>query len=163
MSALNTPHDRGRPPRASDVPLEVERIHRARRRRGGPRTPFPLLPVIGICVGIGVAYVSETAHATQATYEMSALQAQQAQLLAQDQRVSDSLDRLESSARIAAAAQQLGMRPASRWAYVTAAQAPVAAPDVPSVMSSPDATPAPDPVQRLITALGGGTTGASQQ
>ena len=37
---------------------------RVRTRRGGPRAPLPLLPLIGLCAGIGIAYVAQTAHIT---------------------------------------------------------------------------------------------------
>lgn len=91
---------------------------RPRLRRGGPRTPLPLLPLIAAAAGIGVAYVSQSAHTTAATYAASSLAAQQQQLSAQSQQLGDELARLESSERIVAAAQRLGMRPADRWAYV---------------------------------------------
>ena len=91
---------------------------RPRLRRGGPRTPLPLLPLIAIAAGIGVAYVSQSAHATQASYQASSLAATQQQLIAQNRQLGDELARLQSSERIVAAAQRLGMRPADRWAYV---------------------------------------------
>lgn len=128
------------------LPLD-EPARRQRLRRGGPRTPLPLLPVIAIAAGIGVAYVSQSAHATEATYQVSNLSAQQQQLTSQDQQLIEELSRLESSERIVAAAQQLGMRPASQWAYVASQPA--------QVMPSPRAQTAatPDPARDLIAAL----------
>lgn len=109
---------------AASVPFTESDGRRTRGRRGGPRTPLPLLPVIAVCAGIAIAYVSQTAHATQATYETTSLAADQQTLRQQAQQLGDDLDRLESAERIVAAAQAMGMRPAARWAYV--ASAPVA-------------------------------------
>jgi hypothetical protein len=125
---------------------------RTRLRRGGPRTPLPLLPLIAVAAGIGIAYVSQTAHATQATYQAGTLAAIQQQLRGQDDQLGNELARLQSSARIVAAAQQLGMRQADRWAYIAAHPVPVL-----------PATPAPQlagtagnaAVQQLVAALSG--------
>jgi hypothetical protein len=115
--------DRASTPTAAgvdDVPFEPL-VRRLRIRRGGPRTPLPLLPVIAIAAGIGIAYVNQTAHVTTATYEATRLASQQQQLVAEDSQLSAELARLESSERIIAAAQDMGMRPAGKWAFVAAA------------------------------------------
>jgi cell division protein FtsL len=115
--------DRGSTPTAAgvdDVPFEPL-VRRLRIRRGGPRTPLPLLPVIAVAAGIGIAYVNQTAHVTTDTYQATRLAAQQQQLVAQDSQLNAELSRLESSERIIAAAQHMGMRPAARWAFVEAA------------------------------------------
>jgi len=140
---------------AAEVPIEEQRPQRHRTRRGGPRTPIPLLPIITVVAGIAIAYVAQTAHLTQATYQATSLAAQQASLRQQDARLGEELDRLRSSARIDAAAQQLGMRPPARWAYVpsTSVTATLTVPSAPA-----PATPAPgggDPVQRLVALLSG--------
>ena len=128
------------------LPLD-EPARRQRLRRGGPRTPLPLLPLIAIAAGIGVAYVSQSAHTTEATYHVSNLQAKQQQLTTQDQQLSDELSQLESSERIVAAAQKLGMRPASQWAYVASQPAQL-------MPSSPVHTvSSTDPARDLIAAL----------
>jgi hypothetical protein len=93
---------------------------RSRLRRGGPRTPLPLLPMIAIAAGVGIAYVGQIAHATKTTYQESGLAAQQQRLRSDDAQLRDELARLESSERIVVAAQGLGMRPADRWGYATA-------------------------------------------
>ena len=50
--------------------------------------PLPLLPVIAIAAGIGIAYVNQTAHVTTATYQATRLAAVQQQLVAQDGQLS---------------------------------------------------------------------------
>jgi hypothetical protein len=115
--------DRGSTPTVAgvdDVPFEPL-VRRLRIRRGGPRTPLPLLPVIAVAAGIGIAYVNQTAHVTTATYQATRLASEQQQLVTQDSQLSAELARLESSERIIAAAQDMGMRPAARWAFVAAA------------------------------------------
>jgi cell division protein FtsL len=136
-----------------ELEVAARRRRRPRTRRGGPRTPLPLLPIIGICAGIGIAYVSQTAHLTQATYQANSLAAEQRTLQAQAQQLDDQLERLRSSSRINAAAQQLGMRPPARWAYVTAATQPVSIPASPETADSGGNSA--DPVQRLVAALSG--------
>lgn len=134
--------------RFEQLPLD-EPVRRQRLRRGGPRTPLPLLPLIAVAAGIGVAYVSQSAHTTAATYEASRLAAQEQQLAAQNQQLSEELSRLESSERVVAAAQQLGMRPASQWSSV-AAQPVQVMPTAPAQETS--GSPA-DPARDLVAAL----------
>ena len=142
----NLPHRRASAEELEQLPLD-EPARRQRLRRGGPRTPLPLLPVIAIAAGIGVAYVSQSAHATEATYAVSSLASQQQQLTSQDQQLSEELSQLESSERIVAAAQKLGMRPASQWAYVASQPAQVM-PSAPAQTVS-----SADPARDLIAAL----------
>jgi hypothetical protein len=134
--------------RIEQLPLD-EPGRRQRLRRGGPRTPLPLLPVIAVAAGIGVAYVSQSAHTTEATYEASRLAAQQRQLVSRDQQLSEELARLESSERIVSAAQQLGMRPANQWASVAAQPVQV----VPQSPSQETSTSSSDPARELVGAL----------
>lgn len=124
----------------------------SRLRRGGPRTPLPLLPLIAIAAGIGLAYVNETAHTTSAGYRAAQLAAARDRLTAQDEQLEDELSRLEASERIVSAAQRFGMRPAGRWAYVVAEPVPV----VPSPPAAHEASASsPTAVQRLLAALTG--------
>jgi cell division protein FtsL len=143
-----------------DLAVQAARPRRPRTRRGGPRTPLPLLPVIGIVAGIGIAYVSQTAHLTQSTYQAADLATQQQQLKAESQQLESQLAQLSSSSRIDAAAQQLGMKPPARWAYVAAVAQPVNVPSSPAVADSSGASTG-DPVQRLVAALSG-TFGPSE-
>jgi cell division protein FtsL len=139
---------------AGDLDVAPSRRRRPRTRRGGPRTPLPLLPIIGICAGIGIAYVSQTAHLTQATYQANSLQVQQRQLQQQAQQLGDELERLRSASRIDAAAQQLGMKPPAKWAYVSAAAQPVTVPAVADAAGD-GSNESTDPVQRLVALLSG--------
>jgi hypothetical protein len=137
---------------AGDVPMDEPPQRRIRLRRGGPRTPLPLLPLIAIAAGIGIAYVNQTAHATSASYRGAQLSAQRDQLRIQDAQLQDELARLESSERIVSAAQQFGMRPAAQWSYV-ASQGVAVIPSGPSAgQASIVSSPA---VQRLLAALSG--------
>jgi hypothetical protein len=110
------------------VPFGDDAPARPRRGRGSPRTPLPLLPIIAVAAGIGVAYVAQTAHATQSTYEATSLAADQTQLRQEDQRLGDELGRLRSAERIVSAAHKMGMRPASQWSYVAGSAVAVVPP-----------------------------------
>lgn len=107
--------------------------------------------MIAALAGVGVAYVSQTAHSTQATYQAGALYAQNTQLRTQDSQLGDDLARLESGERIVAAAQALGMRPAGHWAYVDAQLKPVIANPAPQLAGQPATS---DPLQQLVAVIG---------
>ncbi|MBV8194231.1 MAG: hypothetical protein JOY80_01740 [Candidatus Dormibacteraeota bacterium] len=143
-------HRTGRARPIDDLPMDVGEP-RARLRRGGPRTPLPLVPLIAIAAGVGLGYVSQSAHTTQATYEASALASQQRQLQGQNAQLGDELARLESSERIVAAAQQLGMRPAGSWAYVASQPVQV----LPPSPAPREASSSSDALQQLVGALSG--------
>lgn len=115
-------------PSADALPLGATSSRRDRRRRGGPRTPLPLLPIIAVCAGIGLAYVSQTAQATQANYDQTSLIHQQQQLTLEDQQLGSQLAELSASARIIKSAQRLGMVTGGTWAYAVAPAAQVATP-----------------------------------
>jgi hypothetical protein len=129
-----------------DEPLQL----RPRLRRGGPRTPVPLLLVIAVAAGVGIAYVNQSAHATSATYRAAQLASQQQQMRVEDEQLHDDLARLESSERIVAAAQLYGMRPANRWAYVGPPVVVVPAPPQAQETGAHDGV-----VQRFLAALSG--------
>jgi cell division protein FtsL len=149
----STPTTRG----VDDVPFEPL-VRRFRVRRGGPRTPLPLLPVIAVAAGIGIAYVNQTAHVTTATYQATKLASEQEQLVAQNGQLSSELARLEASERIIAAAQSLGMHPAARWAKVEASPAPVIGSPASDQLTSStgDST-----LQQLVAALAGAFGGSA--
>jgi hypothetical protein len=134
------------------VPLDEAPARRTRLRRGGPRTPLPLLPLIAALAGVGIAYVSQSAHSTQATYQAASLSVQNQQLINQDSQLGDDLARLESAERIVAAAEQLGMRPAGHWSYVDAQLKPVVDLPAPLLATQPADS---DPLQQFVAAVGG--------
>ena len=133
------------------VPMDDAPPRRTRLRRGGPRTPLPLLPLIAVLAGVGLAYVSQSAHSTQATYQATSLEAQNQALRSQDQQLADDLGRLESSERIVAAAQKLGMRPAGRWSYVNVPLTPVVSVPPPLLATKPGGD---DPLQQFVAGVG---------
>jgi cell division protein FtsL len=151
--------DRASTPTAAgvdDVPFEPL-MRRLRIRRGGPRTPLPLLPVIAVAAGIGIAYVNQTAHVTTATYQATRLASQQQQLVAQDSQLNAELSRLQSSERIIAAAQEMGMRPAARWAFVAAAPHNLITSPPAEQLTGSDTSSA---LQQLVGALDGAFAGS---
>jgi hypothetical protein len=153
--------DRASTPTAAgvdDVPFEPL-VRRLRIRRGGPRTPLPLLPVIAVAAGIGIAYVNQTAHVTTATYQATKLESHQQQLVAENLQLGAELSRLESSERIIAAAQDMGMRPAAKWAFVVAAPHNVISSPPEEQLTGDDSG---TPLQQLIGALDGAFGGAGR-
>jgi len=136
-----------------DVPVEAPRGLRSRNRRGGARTPVPLLPLIALGAGVAIAYVAQTAHLTQSTYEVNKLTAQQAALRQLDQRLGAELDRLRSAARIDRASQQMGLRPPAHWGYVAAVAPGLNVPGAPSTGAQPGR--GSDSLQKLVAALSG--------
>jgi cell division protein FtsL len=111
------------------------------------------LPLIAACAGIGIAYVSQTAHGTQATYQATGLTVERDALRHESAQLDDELGRLRSAERIVAAAQQLGMRPAGQWVYASAAPVPVIpAPEQLAAKSSADGVGA---VSRVIASFRG--------
>lgn len=131
---------------------------RTRTRRGGPHAPLPLLPLIGLCAGIGIAYVAQTAHITQMSYQETTLAGEQAQLRSETDQLAGDLARLSSPERIDAAAQRLGLKPPSKWAYVVAVPAPIAAPATTSdpTKVAPGSTPIEHVVQASVGSIGDG-------
>ncbi|HVC41646.1 MAG TPA: hypothetical protein VND54_06685 [Candidatus Saccharimonadales bacterium] len=142
-----------------DVPFEPL-VRRLRIRRGGPRTPLPLLPVIAVAAGIGIAYVNQTAHVTTATYQATRLASEQQRLVALDSQVGAELSRLEASERIIAAAQDMGMRPAAKWAFVAAApHGVITSPPVEQLTGTDTSSTLQQLVGALDGAFGGSGTG----
>jgi hypothetical protein len=153
--------DRASTPTAAgvdDVPFEPL-VRRLRIRRGGPRTPLPLLPVIAIAAGIGIAYVNQTAHVTTATYQATRLESRQQQLVAENLQLGSELSRLEGSERIIYAAQSMGMRPAAKWADVVAAPHNVISSPPAEQLTGDDSGTA---LQQLVGALDGAFGGAGR-
>ncbi len=149
-------------PRPARVPLpggpapSGGRAVRERRRRGGPRTPLPLLPVIAICAGVGLAYVNQTAKATQDTYHETSLISQQQQLSNEDQQLGAELARLEAAPQIIAEAQRLGMVPTGTWTYAGASPRPLVSPAASELAAPPPPRAAAAGLSGALSAVVGG-------
>ena len=143
----------------SGVPLDDSPARRTRLRRGGPRTPLPLLPLIAALAGVGVAYVSQSAHSTQATYQAAGMAQQNQQLRAQDVELGDELARRESAERIVAAAQKWGRPPATRGERRAGHLADANGPLKPALnIAGPPLSAQPaggDPLQQFVASVGG--------
>jgi hypothetical protein len=121
---------------------------RARRK---PSTGFgkTVLVIGGMCT-LALAYVAESANATQAGVKINQLKAQQAQLLAEQQQIRYQISLAQSAGRLDQDAQKLGLVPSGQWQYVGGATSPVA-------LSKGDPAPAPESrswIDQLAIALG---------
>jgi sensor histidine kinase regulating citrate/malate metabolism len=87
------------------------------RRRTRPH--FGRAAVVLAAIGaLALAYVGETAMATQSSYQIGGLKAQQAQLLAQQQQIRYQISLQTSAGRLDGQAGAMGMVRASNWQYV---------------------------------------------
>jgi hypothetical protein len=73
-----------------------------------------------------LAYVAETAAATQASYQISNLKQRQAELLAQQQQTRFQISLATSAGQIDGDAARLGMVRTSQWQYLRGSSSPVA-------------------------------------
>jgi len=106
------------------------------RRRERPRFGAALV-ALGAVVALALAYVGETAAATQSSYQISGLKAQQAALLAQQQQIRYQISLQTSAGRLDGEANVMGMVRPTAWKYVAAGSARVAL-----LHTEPDSTPA---------------------
>lgn len=136
------------------------RVARERRRRGGPRTPLPLLPVIAICAGVGLAYVNETAKATKDTYNETTLITQQQQLSNEDQQLGAQLSRLEAASQIISEAQRLGMVPAGTWTYASSPPRSLVSPHAAELAAPSTQPPSTAGLSGALSAVVGGGKGS---
>jgi len=114
-----------------------------------------------VCTGLGLAYVSQTAHATQENYDESHLIYQQGQLVTEDQQLGDQVAGLAASSRIISEAARLGMVPGGTWTYANSAAQPAGAPRAVAA-SVAAAAPALDaPSSRLAGALASALLGGA--
>jgi len=150
---MNLFHRRDRRP-ATSVPLHASAARRDRRRRGGPRTPLPLLPIIAVGTGICLAYVSQTAQATKANYDQTSLIHEEQQLTAQDQQLGVQLAQLSAAERVITAAQRLGMVTGGTWSYAVGPTAQVVTPPA-TVVSAPQTQTGSSILGELASALSG--------
>jgi hypothetical protein len=82
----------------------------------------------------GVAYVAETAAATQASYQIATLKQQQSEIRAQQQQIRYQISLSTSAGQIDGDAVRLGMVRSSQWQYLPGSTSPVALakPETPS-------------------------------
>jgi hypothetical protein len=73
-----------------------------------------------------LAYVAETAAATQASYQISSLKQRQSELLAQQQQTRFQISLATSAGQIDGDAAKLGMIRSSQWQYLPGSSSPVA-------------------------------------
>lgn len=98
----------------------------ARVRRARPATFKWIVLWIGTVSVFGIAYVAETAAATQASYQIATLKQQQADMLGQQQQIRYQISLATSAGQIDGDAAKLGMLRASQWQYLPGSTSPVA-------------------------------------
>ncbi len=109
---------------------------------------------------MGIAYVSQTATATQTTYSATSLIATQQQLTVQDQQLGDKLGQLLATERIITQARSLGMVEGGPWLYATATPEQVVPSPSDEIVDASKPT-ADSAVSQLIGALSGDFVGTS--
>jgi hypothetical protein len=97
---------------------------RARRSRGRPSIS-PLVGAVSL-IAAALLLVAQSAAATQASYQITNLKQEQAQLSADHDQLLAQLAGDRAANRVATAAQQLGLSHPSRWQYVRATRSPIA-------------------------------------
>ncbi len=106
---------------------------RAREARVRARTRRATTPLFGWLVSLmlllslfAISYVSETAAATEASYQISKLKAQQLQLQSQQEQIRYQISMASSAGRLDADAGKLGMVRQGQYTYIAATGSPVA-------------------------------------
>lgn len=107
--------------RTSSAARKTVRVRRA--HGAGFRWILLAIVLLSIC---GVAYVSETAAATQASYQIGNLKLKQARLEAQQQQIRYQISLATSAGKIDGDASRVGMVRSSQWQYLPGASSPVA-------------------------------------
>jgi hypothetical protein len=109
------------------VPRAATGVRRSARPRRAQGAGFGwILLSIGLLSIFGVAYVSETAAATQASYQIGNLKLKQARLQAEQQQIRYQITVSTSAGKIDGDAAQVGMVRSSQWQYLPGASSPVA-------------------------------------
>jgi hypothetical protein len=103
---------------------------------------------------VGLAYVSQTAQATQANYDQTSLIQREQVLSAQDQQLGAQLGQLSASARIIDQAQSLGMVTGGNWSYAVAPAAKLV-----TTPATELAAPSPQPDGSVLGVLGSTVSG----
>jgi len=124
-----------RPPAAGLAPQPAAGGQAAARAQGRPRTPFVLL-LVGLLGGGLVCLLLINTTLAQGSFQITAMQQQNASLTQQVQALQQQTTQQESPASIAARARQLGMQPVGRLRFIDLksgriSSQPAKAPDVP--------------------------------
>jgi hypothetical protein len=110
--------------RKSQASSGVGRSSRVRRNR--PATFRWIVLWIGMVSVFAIAYVAETAAATQASYQIANLKQEQADLMAQQQQIRYQISMATSAGQLDGDAAKLGMVRSSQWQYLPGSTSPVA-------------------------------------
>jgi cell division protein FtsL len=96
----------------------------------------PALAAVAVALAAFVL-VAQSAAATQASYQITALKQEQAQLQAEQDQLQAQLAEAQAPARVAEAAQSLGLGQPAHWKYLPATGSPIAlAPPAPAAGKS---------------------------
>src|SRR5258708_747459 len=112
---------------AGGKPLAKTGLGRSPRvRRNRPATFRWIVLWIGMVSVFAIAYVAETAAATQASYQIANLKQEQADLMARQQQIRYQISMATSAGQIDGDAAKLGMVRSSQWQYLPGSTSPVA-------------------------------------
>jgi hypothetical protein len=98
---------------------------RARQRRPQVSFGWAAVGIIVLCA-IALVYVSETAAATQASYQITSLKAEQRRLLAEQEQVRYEISLASSAGRLDADARRIGLVQTPNRVYVPSGANPIA-------------------------------------
>lgn len=98
---------------------------RARQRRAQLGFGWTALAILLLCV-VALAYVFETAAATQASYQITSLKVEQRRLLAEQEQVRYEISLASSAGRLDADARRIGLIQSPNRVYVASAGNPIA-------------------------------------
>jgi hypothetical protein len=133
------------------VPRTATRARTAARARRAHGAAFRWIMLsIGLLSIFGIAYVSETAAATEASYQIGNLKLRQARLQAEQQQVRYQITVATSAGKIDGDAARVGMVRSSQWQYLPGSSSPVAL----ARPAPPTANPNRSWLEQLALALG---------
>lgn len=107
-----------------DPRVRARAVPRARRAR--PKGFAWIAFAIGLCGVFGLSYVSETAAATQASYQIANLRVAQQRLVGEQQQIRYQISLASSAGRLDADAGRLGLVRSGQWQYLAGSTSPVA-------------------------------------
>jgi hypothetical protein len=110
--------------RTADKATSARASTRARKHHS-IRFPTLIVATAAAC-SLALAYVSESASATEASYRIAALKAQQAKLIAEQQQIRYQISLSSSAGQVDGRAAALGMVRAPHWQYLPSTASPLA-------------------------------------